>query len=222
MANQFRFNNFVNDVEKLLDMLTLNKEEFLKSYSYLTPEEYDNTVTRVGPIGSYKFVSNILDVMRRQKSELVLRMAFNHLFDIGANSLKDVSYDYIRENVSGNALRTDAFAQDIVVYAKHLSRLPFIEMAVWFSRNIEYDVGDNKPSYKRLEEIANNIRGVDKSFAIKAGREIRVIAQPDKVTDAEMPMLAREIAKKVEEELDYPGQIKVNIVRETRAVDYAK
>ena len=75
---------------------------------------------------------------------------------------------------------------------------------------------------QQLEEIANNIKGVDKSFAIQAGREIRVIAQPDKVTDAEMPMLAREIAKKVEEELDYPGQIKVNIVRETRAVDYAK
>ncbi len=73
-----------------------------------------------------------------------------------------------------------------------------------------------------LEEIANTTTGVDKSFAIQAGREIRIIAQPDKVSDAEMPMLAREIAKKVENELDYPGQIKVNIVRETRAIDYAK
>ncbi len=75
---------------------------------------------------------------------------------------------------------------------------------------------------EQLESIANSIRGVEKSFAIQAGREIRVIAQPDKVSDQEMPMLAREIAKKVEAELDYPGQIKVNIVRETRAVDYAK
>lgn len=73
-----------------------------------------------------------------------------------------------------------------------------------------------------LEEIANTTPGVDKSFAIQAGREIRIIAQPEKVSDAEMPMLAREIAKKVEDELDYPGQIKINIVRETRAVDYAK
>ncbi|MEG0157352.1 MAG: ribonuclease Y, partial [Anaerovoracaceae bacterium] len=64
--------------------------------------------------------------------------------------------------------------------------------------------------------------GVDKSFAIQAGREIRIIAQPDKIKDDELPMLAREIAKKVENELDYPGQIKVNIVRETRAIDYAK
>jgi ribonuclease Y len=73
-----------------------------------------------------------------------------------------------------------------------------------------------------LEEIANTTPGVDRSYAIQAGREIRIIVQPDKVKDEEMPMLAREIAKKVEDGLDYPGQIKVNIVRETRAVDYAK
>lgn len=146
---------FTDDVDKLLDMLILNKEEFLRSYSYLTPEEYDVTLIRTGPIGSYKFVSNILDVMRRQKSEIVLRMALNHLFEIGTNSLKDVSYDYIRWNISGNAFMTDEFARDIVIYAKHLSRLPFVEMTVWFSRNIAYDVGDNKPSYERLDEIAN-------------------------------------------------------------------
>ncbi len=75
---------------------------------------------------------------------------------------------------------------------------------------------------QNLEEIANQTRGVEKSFAIQAGREIRIIVEPEKVRDDEMPMLAREIAKKVEEELDYPGQIKVNLVRETRVVDYAK
>ncbi|MGI6722689.1 MAG: ribonuclease Y [Anaerovoracaceae bacterium] len=73
-----------------------------------------------------------------------------------------------------------------------------------------------------LEEIANTTDGVERSYAIQAGREIRIIAEPDKVKDDEMPMLAREIAKKVEDGLDYPGQIKVNVVRETRAVDYAK
>lgn len=73
-----------------------------------------------------------------------------------------------------------------------------------------------------LEEIANETPGVERSYAIQAGREIRIIVQPDKVKDEEMPMLAREVAKKVEDGLDYPGQIKVNIVRETRAVDYAK
>ncbi len=73
-----------------------------------------------------------------------------------------------------------------------------------------------------LEEIANKTEGVEKSYAIQAGREIRIIAKPEQVKDEEMPFLAREIAKKIEEEVDYPGQIKVNIVRETRAVDYAK
>lgn len=73
-----------------------------------------------------------------------------------------------------------------------------------------------------LETIANNMDGVEKSFAIQAGREIRIIAKPDKIREDEMPYLAREISKKIEDELDYPGQIKVNIIRETRVVDYAK
>ena len=64
--------------------------------------------------------------------------------------------------------------------------------------------------------------GVSSSFAIQAGREIRIIVNPDKVSDDAMVLLARDIAKKIENELDYPGQIKVNMVRETRAIDYAK
>lgn len=155
MANQFRFNSFTNDVEKLLDMLTINKEEFLKSYSYLSPEEYDNTVTKIGPVGSYKFIDAILSAMKRE-NELALRLAIVHLVDVGVDVFKEVSYDEIRDNVRGNALIADSFAKDIAVYAKHLSRLPAIDMFVWMSRNLEYDVGDNKPSYKRLEEIANN------------------------------------------------------------------
>ena len=75
---------------------------------------------------------------------------------------------------------------------------------------------------QKLEEIANTTPGVDKSFAIQAGREIRVIAKPDEMNDEEIVILAREISKKIESELEYPGQIKVNVIRETRAVDYAK
>ena len=75
---------------------------------------------------------------------------------------------------------------------------------------------------EKLEEIANSFRGVDKSFAIQAGREIRIVIKPEMVDDAGSVVLARDIAKKIEEELDYPGQIKVNVIRETRAVDYAK
>ena len=146
---------FTNDVDKLLDMLILNKEEFLKSYSYLSPEEYDNTVTKIGPVGSYKFIDAILSAMKRE-NELALRLAIVHLVDVGVDVFKEVSYDEIRDNVRGNALIADNFAKDIAVYAKHLSRLPAIDMFVWMSRNLEYDVGDNKPSYQRLDKIANN------------------------------------------------------------------
>ena len=75
---------------------------------------------------------------------------------------------------------------------------------------------------KQLEDITNSFKGVDKSFAIQAGREIRIIAKPDEVGDDAIGLLARDISKKIESELEYPGQIKVNVVRETRAVDYAK
>ena len=73
-----------------------------------------------------------------------------------------------------------------------------------------------------LEAIANSYDGIDNSFAIQAGREVRVMVLPDKIDDDRMVLLAREISKRIEDELDYPGQIKVNVIRESRAVDYAK
>ena len=75
---------------------------------------------------------------------------------------------------------------------------------------------------QNLEEIADSFEGVEKSFAIQAGREVRIIVKPEKVTDDQMTILAKDVAKRVENEMDYPGQIKVNIIRETRVVDYAK
>ncbi len=75
---------------------------------------------------------------------------------------------------------------------------------------------------EKLEEIADSFEGVEKSFAIQAGREVRIVVKPEKISDSKMTLLARDVAKKVEEEMDYPGQIKVNIIRETRVVDYAK
>ena len=75
---------------------------------------------------------------------------------------------------------------------------------------------------QKLEEIATSFDGVEKAFAIQAGREVRVIVSPDKVSDDDMILRARDICKRIEEELDYPGQIKVNIIRETRASDVAK
>lgn len=75
---------------------------------------------------------------------------------------------------------------------------------------------------QKLEEIADEFKGVEKSFAIQAGREIRIMVIPEQTNDAEMVLLAREVSKKIEDELEYPGQIKVNVIRETRAIEYAK
>jgi ribonuclease Y len=75
---------------------------------------------------------------------------------------------------------------------------------------------------EKLESIANLFKGVEKSYAIQAGREIRVIVQPEKISDSEAVNMAREIRKKIEEGMEYPGQIKVSVIRETRAIEYAK
>ncbi len=75
---------------------------------------------------------------------------------------------------------------------------------------------------KQLEEITNNFKGVDKSFAIQAGREVRVMVVPEQISDADMVVLARDISKQIEAEMEYPGQIKVNVIRESRVIDYAK
>ena len=75
---------------------------------------------------------------------------------------------------------------------------------------------------KQLEDIADAYKGVDKSFAIQAGREIRIMVIPDQVSDADMVLMARDISKQIESELEYPGQIKVNVIRESRVTDYAK
>ena len=74
----------------------------------------------------------------------------------------------------------------------------------------------------RLEEISESFDGVEKCYAVQAGREIRIMVKPEVIDDTKAVLLARDISKKIEEEMEYPGQIKVVIIRETRAVDYAK
>ena len=75
---------------------------------------------------------------------------------------------------------------------------------------------------EKLEELTSSFPGVDKAFAIQAGREVRIMVRPEEVSEDRMVLLAREIAKKIEDELEYPGQIKVNLIRETKAIEYAK
>jgi ribonuclease Y len=75
---------------------------------------------------------------------------------------------------------------------------------------------------QKLEELTGSYPGVDKAYAIQAGREVRIMVKPEEVTEDNMIILARDVAKKIEAELEYPGQIKVNVIRETKAVEYAK
>ncbi|MBQ1280983.1 MAG: HD domain-containing protein, partial [Oscillospiraceae bacterium] len=75
---------------------------------------------------------------------------------------------------------------------------------------------------EKLEELTGTYPGVEKAYAIQAGREVRVMVKPEEVTEDNMVLLARDLAKKIEAELEYPGQIKVNVIRETKAVEYAK
>ena len=75
---------------------------------------------------------------------------------------------------------------------------------------------------KQLEDITNTFKGVDKSFAIQAGREVRIMVVPEQISDDDMVLLARDVSKRIEEELEYPGQIKINVIRESRVTDYAK
>ena len=75
---------------------------------------------------------------------------------------------------------------------------------------------------QKLEEICTSYDGVEKSFAIQAGREVRIMIKPESVNDDGMVLLARDIASRIENEMEYPGQIKVNLIRESRAIDYAK
>jgi ribonuclease Y len=75
---------------------------------------------------------------------------------------------------------------------------------------------------QKLEEISNSFPGVDKSYAIQAGREIRIMVKPEEVSDERMVLVAKDIVKKIEAELEYPGQIKVSLIRESRTIDYAK
>jgi 4-diphosphocytidyl-2C-methyl-D-erythritol kinase len=85
------------------------------------------------------------------------------------------------------------------------------------NRMFDYPLGLNQ-----LEEIANSFSGVETSFAIQAGREVRIVVKPEVVSDDQMVLMSHEIASRIENELEYPGQIKVNVIRESRAVDYAK
>ncbi|MBP3255086.1 MAG: ribonuclease Y [Clostridia bacterium] len=134
-----------------------------------------------------------VDILRKYKeNELVINAVHAHHGDVEPQTIEAV---LVQAADAISASRPGARRETLEAYIKRL---------------------------QQLEEIADSFEGVDKSYAIQAGREVRIIVKPEKVNDNEMTLMARDIAKKVEAEMDYPGQIKVNIIRETRVVDYAK
>ncbi len=134
-----------------------------------------------------------VDILKRYKeNELVINAVEAHHGDVEPKTLEAV---LIQAADAISASRPGARRETLETYIKRL---------------------------QKLEEIADSFNGVEKSFAIQAGREVRLIVKPEKVSDSEMTIMAREVAKKVESEMEYPGQIKVNVIRETRAIEYAK
>ncbi len=134
-----------------------------------------------------------VEVLKKYKeSQEVINAVWAHHGDIDAKTINDV---LVQAADAISASRPGARRETLETYIKRL---------------------------EKLEGIADSFEGVEKSFAIQAGREIRLIVKPDTVNDAEMVVMAREVAKRIENEMEYPGQIKVNIIRETRAIEYAK
>ncbi len=134
-----------------------------------------------------------VDVLKKYKeNEIVINAVQAHHGDVDAKTMEAV---LVQAADAISASRPGARRETLETYIKRL---------------------------EKLEEIADSFEGVDKSFAIQAGREVRLIVKPEKISDNQMITLAREVAEKVETEMEYPGQIKVNVIRETRAIDYAK
>ena len=134
-----------------------------------------------------------VDILKKYKeSNEVINAVWAHHGDIEAKTINDV---LVQAADAISAARPGARRETLETYIKRL---------------------------QQLEEIADSFEGVEKSFAIQAGREVRLIVKPEIVNDAEMLIMAREVSQRIEGEMEYPGQIKVNIIRETRAIEYAK
>ena len=156
----------------------------------------------------------------------MLNIPFGGSSAFGANSEKDNKENSIAKKYKENPAIIHAIeAHHGDVEAK--TPLAFIVMAAdAISAARPGARRENLESYikrlESLEEIASGFEGVERSFAIQAGREVRIMVKPDAINDDALILLAHSISQKIEETLDYPGQIKVNVIRESRAVDYAK
>ena len=137
----------------------------------------------------------------------------------------------VEDLLRANTLSLDKIKESVIA-SFDLSDENRNELAEWYGNLIEMmriegvaesgHLQINKVTLQKLEELTGSWPGVDKAYAIQAGREVRIMVKPEVVTEDNMILLARDIAKKIEAELEYPGQIKINVIRETKAVEYAK
>ena len=134
-----------------------------------------------------------VDILKRYKeNELVINAVHAHHGDVEPASLEAV---IVMAADAISASRPGARRETLETYIKRL---------------------------EKLEEIADSFDGVEKSYAIQAGREVRIMVKPENINDDQMTVMARDVAKRIEEEMEYPGQIKVTVVRESRSIEYAK
>ena len=134
-----------------------------------------------------------------------------------AGSCQRTKYEFIRENVFY------VVSQPLTLFAGGEQLEVVMEIVSHVSNQLLLEPQeDGKNMLERLEEITSSFNGVEKSFAIQAGREVRIMVKPEVISEDQMVLLARDIAKKIEDELEYPGQIKVHLLRETKAIEYAK
>ena len=152
-------------------------------------------------------------------------------------ALEDV---VVEGNLSGNFVKRDGIVKGEMISFAGLCKMACCNLAESFENSASVTVGYSdaisgaRPGARRevvesyikrletLEALCNGFEGVESSYAVQAGREVRILVQPDKISDDEVILLARNVAKKIENELDYPGQIKVSVIRESRATEYAK
>jgi len=155
--------NFYNDYEKLLDFISLSKDEFMSSYSYLTDDEYENTSKMVLANGggeSYKISAHILNMIRNQ-GEMVFRMSISHLLDTGMRFLTlencEATCDEIRKTDDTKHFITNEIKIKVVETATNIARINHLHILVYISNNVEYDVGQKEIGYDRLKQITENL-----------------------------------------------------------------
>ena len=207
----------------LKNILDVKKEKLVKNkILIITPEQF-----------SYTAEHKLLETSSSQSmisAEVITfaRMAYRILGEVGkktrinlSGSGKAMLIDHILLTENNKFSFLGKSDENVEMISRQLTELKKHQVQLDILKEVTKNTQD-KYLQKKLEDITNSFKGVDKSFAIQAGREVRIMVIPEQVSDDDMVLLARDISKRIEDELEYPGQIKVNVIRESRVTGYAK